>query len=139
MPTRLISLLVAAVLMLSLVGCSVGNSFDPHKHALTILNMKTAEDFDVHKEYILDHVADNLQEEISAFCNGNKASRGYDIVEKNAWIETKDGETHVMIESLVTTSVRGYMLLSYYTYKDNKLISYADTKVADTHSSMGEF
>lgn len=139
MLTKLISLILSVMLPFFLTGCSAFSDFDHHKHALTILSMKTADDFNTNRKYILEHTSDDLKDEIMASCSQDRSSRGYNIFEKNAWVETVNDETHVMIESLVTTNVRGYILLSYYTYKGNKLVSYKDTKMADIQRDMGEF
>lgn len=117
-----------------LTGCSQ-DKFNPYRHISTIMSVKSQEQYDIDKDYILSHTAPNLQESIAASLQGTIYDPIYSITEKNVFIQESPEMVKLIIEYDYSSSEGLFTKVVYCEYDSNQLVNY---NIIQTEKNMFE-
>lgn len=112
------------ILFLLLALCSCNNNFNPYRHMTTILSISTREQFLQDEDYILQHTAPELRDELRASLDGTIYDASYSLAEKNVYLEATDEYTKLIAEYDCTSSLGNFNLVAYFEYEGDILVEY---------------
>lgn len=112
-----------------LVGCKAESTFNPYKHMSRILTITRQEQYDVDKDYILQHTDSSLCEKIDDALTGTVGDSSYTICERNVFVEQKDEHVKLIAEYDCTSLQGNYLLVAFFEYENDMLILYDTHKI----------